>query len=97
MPRSADPLSEADLERQLLRRSVGTLTADRDACGDCGRIPLIGERYDRYAEGQLVCALCSSRHPGTPLATELQRHHEAGLTVRIQDRRQRVRLRKQHA
>ena len=97
MARAVDPLSEPDLERQLLRRSVGTLSADRDACADCGRIPLVGERYDRYAQGQLVCALCSAEHPGSPQASELQRHSERGLTVRIQDRRQRVRLRKQPA
>jgi hypothetical protein len=71
-------------ERVLLRRGVGALEADRDRCADCGRTPLTGERvhlHERVAG--IVCELCSSLRREPPVASELVRHCERGLTVRI--------------
>ena len=40
MARTLRTLSEPDLELALLRKSVGSLTAGRHCCADCGRTPL---------------------------------------------------------
>ncbi len=72
------------LERFLLVRGVGSLTADRDRCIDCERTPLVGERihvYERCAG--IVCELCRQLRRSTPLATEIVRHSELGHTVRL--------------
>jgi hypothetical protein len=72
------------LERFLLRRGVGSLTADRHRCIDCDRTPLVGERihvYERRTE--IVCELCSQMRRGAPLASEVVRHSELGHTVRL--------------
>jgi len=76
------------LERILLRRSVGALEADRSLCADCGRTPLTGEQIHFYADGRqriqrIVCELCRSRRRERPLASELVRHCEHGHTVRL--------------
>jgi lactate dehydrogenase-like 2-hydroxyacid dehydrogenase len=42
MPRPASTIDEQDLERALLRKSVGALATDVHRCADCGRTPLIG-------------------------------------------------------
>jgi hypothetical protein len=71
-------------ERVLLRRGVGALEADRDRCTDCGRTPLVGEHvhlHERVAG--IVCELCSSLRRERPVASELVRHCERGLTVRM--------------
>lgn len=73
------------LERLLLRRGVGTLEADRNRCSDCGRTPLTGEQvhlYDGRKRG-LVCELCRTLRRDAPVATELVRHCEHGLAVRV--------------
>jgi hypothetical protein len=72
-----------ELERMLLRKSVGALTADRHRCADCDRTPLIGEQIYLYERGQLVCELCRSLRRGEPVGHETVRHSEYGHTVRI--------------
>ncbi len=79
-------ISENDLERQLLRRGVGELAASRHACADCGRTPLVGERYHRYARGKVVCELCRPRHQDAPQASDVVRHSERGHAVRLRTR-----------
>ncbi|MCW3000177.1 MAG: hypothetical protein JWN65_3726 [Solirubrobacterales bacterium] len=79
-------INERDLERQLLRQSVGELTACRHACADCGRTPLIGEQVHRYPRGETVCALCRPARHGEPVSTDLVRHSERGHSVRLRPR-----------
>jgi hypothetical protein len=76
-------IDEQDLERALLRKSVGALASGRDRCGDCGRTPLVGETLHRYAAGVTVCELCRSLRRGEPEHSEPVRHGEHGQTVRI--------------
>lgn len=71
------------LERHLLQRGVGELTAERHRCDDCHRTPLIGERIYLYAEGDLVCELCRPLRRGEPEASDLVRHSEYGHAVRL--------------
>lgn len=73
----------ARLERQLLRRSVGVLTAERDRCEDCRRTPLIGERLYRFAGGRPVCELCRALRPESAEGWETVRHSEHGHAVRL--------------
>jgi hypothetical protein len=75
-------ISEGDLERELLRKSVGALQADRATCHDCGRTPLVGERIHRFDDAAVVCELCRPRHQGPPERTEIVLHHERGQTVK---------------
>ena len=73
------------LERVLLRHGVGALEADRDRCEDCGRTPLIGESVHLY-EGRaagLVCELCRALRREPPAATDVVRHSEHGVAVRL--------------
>ncbi len=83
MPRAVTTIDEQDLERALLRKSVGTLAGRRDHCADCGRTPLIGELLHRYAGGATVCELCSPLRRGEPVGSERVRHSEFGLAVRV--------------
>jgi hypothetical protein len=79
----ATALNDSDqLERELLRRSVGALSADRHRCVDCGRTPLIGERVYLY-DDRSVCELCRALRSEAPSASELVRHSEYGHTVRV--------------
>jgi hypothetical protein len=72
------------LERHLLVRGVGSLTADRHRCIDCERSPLVGERIYVYERcSGIVCELCSQLRRGVPLASEIVRHSELGHTVRL--------------
>jgi hypothetical protein len=72
------------LERFLLVRGVGSLTADRHHCVDCSRTPLVGERIYVYERSSgIVCELCRQLRRAAPLATELVRHSELGHTVRL--------------
>jgi hypothetical protein len=71
------------LERQLLRRGVGALRADRHNCADCGRTPLVGELVHVYERGELVCELCRPLRRSTPVSSEGVRHSEFGHTVRV--------------
>jgi len=65
------------LERFLLRRGVGSLTADRHRCVDCERIHV----YE-HSRG-IVCELCRQLRRGAPLESEIVRHSELGHTVRL--------------
>jgi hypothetical protein len=76
-------IDEQDLERALLRKSVGSLTGRRELCADCGRTPLIGETLHRYAGGAVVCELCSPLRRGDPVHSERVRNSEFGLAVRV--------------
>jgi hypothetical protein len=75
-------ISQIDLERELLRKSVGALAAGRARCHDCRRTPLVGERVHLFAGGELVCELCRARHRGQPERTETVHHSEHGHTVK---------------
>ena len=76
-------IDEQDLERALLRKSVGTLASARERCADCGRTPLVGETLHHYAPGLTVCELCRSLRRGEPEHSERVRHSEHGQAVRI--------------
>jgi hypothetical protein len=72
------------LERHLLQRSVGSLTADRHRCVDCERTPLVGERVHLYErQVGIVCELCRQMRREAPLASQIVRHSELGHTVRL--------------
>ncbi|MGH2942165.1 MAG: hypothetical protein ACRDLN_05255 [Solirubrobacteraceae bacterium] len=83
MPRAAVSIDEQDLERALLRKSVGSLAGARHGCADCGRTPLVGETLYRYAGGATVCELCRPLRRGAPADSEPVRHSEYGHAVRI--------------
>jgi hypothetical protein len=74
-------LSEADLERHLLRMSVSSLHAERLCCDRCHRTPLVGEVVYRYARGRTICALCRPHRRDQPIASIPVRH---GVEVRAQ-------------
>ena len=82
MARTLRTLHETDLEAALLRKSVGSLTAGRSHCADCGRTPLVGERMYRFGRHASVCALCTPQRSAEPDAVELVRHFERGHTVK---------------
>jgi hypothetical protein len=78
-----------ELERQLLRRGLRRMTANRSACSRCGRSPLVGERLHFFAgqsTEQCVCDLCFKAAPegtfGELVRMELVRTRERRLTVR---------------
>ena len=75
-------INERDLERELLRKSVGALEAGRTRCEDCRRTPLVGERVYLFGDGAVVCELCRAGHRGTPERSELVHHSERGHTVK---------------
>ncbi len=83
MARTLATIDEQDLERALLRKSVGSLAGLRHRCADCGRTPLVGETVHRYAGGATVCELCRPLRRGEPAASEPVRHSEFGNAVRI--------------
>jgi hypothetical protein len=81
--RRAQAMVPDQLERHLLRRSIGILAEDRTSCADCGRAPLIGERVHLYTEAEIVCELCRPLRREPPVSTELVRHSEFGHTVKV--------------
>jgi hypothetical protein len=83
MPRPLNALSEPDLERGLLRKSVGALRAERARCADCGRTPLVGEQVHLYARGAVVCALCRPHRRDAPERSQAVPHSERGQAVRL--------------
>lgn len=80
------PISEADLERQLLRRSVSSLHAERLCCDRCRRTPLVGEVVYRYARGRTICALCRPYRKDRPLASVPVRHGDEVRAQRLTPR-----------
>jgi hypothetical protein len=76
-------LSEPDLERALLRKSVSLMDSGRHRCCDCGRTPLVGEHVHMYRRGTVVCELCSALRPDAPQRTEQVRFAGRGATVRV--------------
>ena len=83
MPRTASTLDEQDLERALLRKSVGARATDADRCADCGRAPLIGETLYRFGADVTVCELCRPLRRGEPDASARVRNSEYGHAVRV--------------
>jgi hypothetical protein len=79
-------ISQPDLERELLRKSVDLLHAGRVGCADCGRTPLVGERVHVYPRHELVCELCRPRRRNAPERTLTVQHSERGHTVRLRSR-----------
>jgi hypothetical protein len=79
----APSLSEPDLERELLRKSVSLMDAGRHRCRDCGRTPLVGEHVHIYGRGIVVCELCRVLRPEAPQRSELVRGEGRGATVRV--------------
>ena len=75
----------AALEERLLRNGVDALEADRNRCLDCGRTPLIGEHVHLYdaQTGGIVCELCRMLRRERPIASQIVRHSERGLAVRL--------------
>jgi transposase len=82
MPRALPTLLPRDLERRLLRKGVGALTAGRHRCADCGRTPLFGEHVHHYG-ARVVCALCSGRRVQDPDRVERVHHCEHGHAVKV--------------
>jgi hypothetical protein len=76
-------LSEPDLERELLRKSVSLMDAGRHRCSDCGRTPLVGEHVHVYRRGTVVCELCSALRADSPERTEQVHSGGRGATVRV--------------
>jgi hypothetical protein len=75
--------SSRELERQLLRRGVRALAAERHRCADCLRTPLVGERAYLYESGDVVCQLCRPARREDPVRAAVVRHSELGQTVRL--------------
>ena len=86
MLRSARGIGERDLERRLLRRGLGELTAGRHACGSCGRTPLVGEELHTYPQDVVVCTLCRAGRTDMPERSERVQHPAGGYTVRLRVR-----------
>jgi hypothetical protein len=74
---------ESDLERALLRRSVGAISAGCERCDRCHRTPLIGERVYAYESDGLICELCRALYRGSPVASRVVHSPEFGHAVRI--------------
>jgi hypothetical protein len=52
-----------ELAAFLVRRSIGSLKASRDRCGECRRTPLAGERLHVLDTGRRLCELCFGALP----------------------------------
>jgi hypothetical protein len=83
MFRALSGSSKRSFERELLRRSVGMLAAERPCCASCGRTPLTGERVHLYDRDRVVCELCRPAQRGEPERSEVVHHAERGQTVRV--------------
>jgi hypothetical protein len=75
-----------EFERELLRRSLGSLDSDRHRCADCSRTPLEGERVYRFDLGVVVCELCRLHRGGDPERSEPVMTSEHGHAVRLMPR-----------
>ena len=83
MARNPAGIDEQDLERALLRKSVGALSGAVSRCADCGRTPLIGETLHHYDGGASVCELCRPLRREAPAHSERVHGSEYGQAVRI--------------
>ncbi len=83
MARAVVTIDEQDLERALLRKSVGSLCGATQRCADCNRTPLIGETLHRYRGAVTVCELCRPLRRDAPEHSEPVRTSEYGLAVRV--------------
>ena len=87
MPTAASFLRRSlPLERELLRRSVGELEAERHRCAHCRRTPLTGELVHVYAAAageRLVCGLCRHLRQEAPARSELMHAPEHARSVRV--------------
>jgi hypothetical protein len=77
----------AELELELLRRSVDHLSSGLERCAHCRRTPLIGERVYVYKSGSVACELCKRSEREAPVASRTVHGPEFGHTMRITDRR----------
>ena len=74
------------LEKALLKRSMGEHETRRHRCVHCHRTPLIGERvylYDTASGERLVCELCRPLRREPPLRSGLMHAPEHERSVRI--------------
>ena len=69
------------LERELLRKGVGTRTRAGQRCADCSRTPLIGETVYHYSRGAMCCELCRPMRREEPVHSELVHGPEHGHCV----------------
>jgi hypothetical protein len=76
-------LERLALDRDLLRRGPATGDDDSRRCGDCRRIPLVGERIYLYEGGRLACELCQPLRKRQPVGSELVRGAAYGQVVRL--------------
>jgi hypothetical protein len=76
-------LSEQDLERELLRKSVVSMGRGRHRCRDCGRSPLVGEHVHHLRGGVAVCELCAALRREPAEWVEPVREAGVGATVRV--------------
>jgi hypothetical protein len=81
--RRAQAIVPEQLERHLLRRTVGILEGERCSCSDCGRAPLIGEWVHLYGDAEIVCELCRPLRREAPVSSQPVRHSEFGHTVKV--------------
>ena len=73
-----------DLGAMLMRRCLGSLRPSGDACAECRRIPLAGERMHELESGREVCGLCLSEsggRDGEPVRSERVHASDKPLAV----------------
>jgi hypothetical protein len=77
------------LEKALLKRSMGEHESRRHRCVHCHRTPLTGERvylYDTAAGERLVCELCRPLRREPPVRSQLMHAPEHERSVRVAGR-----------
>lgn len=74
---------ERELERELLRKAVVSFGRRGCKCQDCRRTPLTGEHVYVYENGRTVCELCKPLRRESPVAHEVVRGPESGLSVKV--------------
>jgi hypothetical protein len=75
------------LETALLRRSLGGSDSYTEACNDCQREMLIGERVYEYETGALRCELCRHRAHSDAVNSHTVHGPAFGHSIRVIDRR----------
>jgi hypothetical protein len=87
--RRGTPAAVPQLEKALLRRSMGEHETQRHRCAHCDRTPLTGERVHVYAAvsgERLVCELCRPLRRQPPVRSELMHAPEHERSVRLMRR-----------